>query len=77
MPNGLPELLEELGYTKTRLLTEQMNEEIKWHVWLKEGGDREKLKVYWEKPGPDQVRFIESVTTVTDRELKLPLSETG
>jgi len=27
-----------------------------------------------EKPGPDQVRLIESVTTVTDREFKLPLS---
>ena len=26
------------------------------------------------KPGPDQVRFIESVTTATNRERKLPLS---
>ena len=50
-----------------------MNEEIKWRVWLKEGGDREKLEVYLKKPVRDQVRFIESVTTVTDRELKLPL----
>jgi len=50
-----------------------MNEEIKLRVWLKEGGDREKLEVYWEKPGLGQVRFIESVTMVTDRELKLSL----
>ena len=72
MPNGFLQL-EELGYAKTHLLTELMNEEIKWRVCLKEGGDREKLEVYWEKPGPDQVRFIESVTTVTDQEFKLPL----
>ena len=51
-----------------------MNEEIKYRVWLKEGGDREKLEVCFEKPGPDQVRFREYVTMVTDRELKLPLS---
>ena len=50
------------------------NEEIKYREWLTEGGDREKLEVHWEKPGTDQVRFIESVTMVTDRELKLPLS---
>ena len=25
-----------------------------------------------EKPGPDQVSFTESVTAVTDREVKLP-----
>ena len=59
------------GYAKTRLLTEWMR---KWRVWLKEGGDREKLELNWEKPGPDQDRFIESVTTVTDRRLQLPLS---
>ena len=57
-----------------------MNEEIKYRVWLKEGGDREKLEVCWEKPGPDQVRFIEYVTMVTDQSylslwnrLELPL----
>ena len=44
MPNGLLEL-EELGYAKTCLLTERMNEEVKWRVWLKECGDREKLEV--------------------------------
>ena len=44
-----------------------MNEEIKQCVWLKEGGHREKLKVP-TRLGSD------SVTTVTDRELKLPLS---
>ena len=49
-----------------------MNEEIKYRVWLKGGGVREKLEVNREKPGPDQVSFIESVTTVTDRELNLP-----
>ena len=31
-------------------------------------------RIIEEKPGPDQVRFIESVTTVTNRERKLPLS---
>jgi len=63
MPYGLPEFLEELGYAKTQMACVAVG-----------GGDREKLEVYWEKPGPDQVRFIESVTTVTDQELKLPLS---
>ena len=43
VPNGLPEL-EELGYAKTLLLTERMRKSN--GVWLKEGRDREKLKVY-------------------------------
>ena len=51
-----------------------MNEEIKYRVWLKGGGDREKLEVHWRKPGPDQVMFTESVAIVTDTEVKLPLS---
>ena len=44
--DGLLELLEEVGYAKTRLLTKRMNEEIKWRVWLKEGRDGEKLEAY-------------------------------
>ena len=43
VPNGALEL-EELGYTKTCLLTERMTKSN--GVWLKEGGDREKLEVY-------------------------------
>lgn len=35
----------------------------------KEGGKREKRKVHWEK-----IRFIFSVTAVTDREMKYPIS---
>ena len=40
---------------------------------LKVGGGREKLKVSSGKPGRNQVRFTESVTMATDREVKLPL----
>ncbi|KAK0142395.1 hypothetical protein N1851_019839 [Merluccius polli] len=43
-PRFAPHSPFEYGYAKTRLLTELMKEEIKWHVWLKEGGDREKLE---------------------------------
>ena len=50
-----------------------MNEEIKCACVSERGGDAEKLQVHSYKPGPDQVRFRASVTTVTDRELKLPL----
>lgn len=42
------------------------------YVALKVGGDREKLRVSSGKPGPNQVRFTESVTMATDLEVKLP-----
>ncbi len=35
--------------------------------------ETEKLELYRRKPAPDQVSFTDSVTVVTDSELKLPL----
>ena len=49
-----------------------MNEEMNHGVCLKVGGATEELKVSLTKPAPDQVRFTESVTMVTDPELKFP-----